>query len=153
MFPTWFKKIGNQLIIVTIFSVVFLCNCNIKEKPVIYADVDNCLQCGMVINQVNQGCGYLSNNEFTTFCSPTCLLNKYQSTEKSGRPVVSQVYFADYPTTDLIQADSMLFLLTNHITTVMNSGVLTFHDPDEASSYKKHEDEILTNWRGFRISR
>ncbi len=150
MFQAWFKK---NFIFIVIGAVLTMQNCNTNEKPAILADVDNCLQCGMVISQVNQGCGYISNNEFKTFCSPTCLLNKYQSTEKPGRPAATQVYFADYPTTDLLQADSVMFLLTKHITTVMNSGVLTFKEVDIASSFSKHEDEIITNWRGFQMIR
>ena len=117
MLPAWLKKINGYYIFIVIGTVLTLQNCNTNEKPAILADVDNCLQCGMVINQVNQGCGYISNNEFNTFCSPTCLLNKYQSTEKQGRPTATQVYFADYPTTDLLQADSVMFLLTKHIMT------------------------------------
>jgi len=148
-----FKKISEPILITLLVMMITLQNCNSNEKPEILADIDNCLECGMVISQVNQGSGFYRNNEFNTFCSPVCLLKRYQSIENKARPAASQIYFADYPTTDLMSSDSVVFLLTEHITTVMNSGTLTFQNLDEASSYQKKGDEILTNWRGFQIMR
>ena len=53
----------------------------------------------------------------------------------------------------LLYLNNLRLLLTGHLRTVMNSGVVTFQEVDIASSYSKHEDEILTNWRGFQIFR
>ena len=130
---------------------LILAGCDQQKTPVIHANVDACLQCGMSISQLNQACGYYYQSEFQTFCAGQCLLTRYQSIEWTKRPAAANVYFADFQSSDLVTVDSLEFLLTNHITTVMNAGVISFKDHDLISSYKKHDDELITDWRGFQI--
>jgi len=146
------KKL-NRIQSITMFLLFscFLISCDRQNKPVIHANVDACLQCGMSITQLNQACGYYHQGEFHTFCAGRCLLEKYQSIDRTERPASNQVYFADYEKSDLAPADSMEFLISSHITTVMNAGVISFNIDGPVSSYKKHDDELITNWRGLQL--
>ena len=36
--------------------------------------IDACRECNMVIDRVNEACGYVGEGEFVTFDSPMCLL-------------------------------------------------------------------------------
>ena len=47
----------------------------------------------------------------------------------------------------------MTFLLTSHRPTVMGSGVLCFGDPAAAEAAREHDDEIVTDWLGYRTAR
>jgi hypothetical protein len=107
----------------------------------------------MVISQVNQACGYFHENEFVTFCSPGCLLREYEKFKKQAAAIPEKVYFVDYPGSQFIPSDSTYFLLTGHIATVMNSGALCFKSENSAQSHKKHPDEIITDWGGYRLLR
>jgi len=143
------NRIFSNIFLVGICFVLSYCNTN--GTPEIHADVDDCVNCNMIISQLNQGCGYFHGGEFLTFCSSQCLLTTYQKLNQKNRPESAMIYFPDYPGSQLIPADSIIFLLTNNITTVMNSGALSFGDADIAASYKKHPDELVTDWRGYMI--
>jgi hypothetical protein len=49
--------------------------------------------------------------------------------------------------------DSIDFLISGHITTVMNAGVISFKKDGPASSYKKYDDELITDWRGLQLAK
>ncbi|GEM_PF-3537598 len=127
-----------------------LVQCGGKPVPEVTAGVDACANCNMIIDKVNEACGYVLDGEFVPFDSPVCLLKKYEQDRRS----VSQpgaIYFADYETGRFVPADSTYFLLTRHIPTVMNGGVLCFTDKSAAESHRKYDDESITDWVGFRV--
>jgi hypothetical protein len=45
------------------------------------------------------------------------------------------------------------FLLTDHIPTVMNAGVICFASLAAAEAMRSHEDEVVTDWTGYRVQR
>jgi len=144
----------KKIILLSVFGLILIFEgCDTQPKPEIHADIDNCAECGMVISQVNQSGGYFHEHEFVTFCSPTCLLQKYQEIDERNRPNRSQIYFADYPSAKFVRADSVHILLTGHISTVMNSEALCFNNKSNAENTKKHEDEILADWDKFQTLR
>jgi len=145
-----FSVVVKKLVTITAFGLLFIYYaCENQAKPEIHADIDNCVRCGMVISQVNQGAGFFHENEFVTFCSPTCLVRDYQEINEQQRPALVQVYFADFPTSAFVRADSTHFLLTGHISTVMNSGTLCFRNKSAAENNMRHQDEILADWELF----
>ena len=85
-----------------------------------------------------------------TFDCPSCLLQSIEAITDSGIPVPEQIWFADYLNGTFTPAAETTFLLTDHVPTVMNLGVLTFTDREAAENVATHEDEIVTDWLGFR---
>jgi len=132
----------------TLYVALFCLGCG-EKAPKIVADIDECIQCGMVISKINEACGYFQDGEFLTFDSPSCLIRRMDADD--AKP--ERIYFADYKSGALIPADSTVFLLTDHITTVMNGRVLCFADKSTALSYIKYDDEKITDWTGYRIAR
>jgi hypothetical protein len=63
------------------------------------------------------------------------------------------VFFADYDDSSWHAAGSTAFLLTTHIPTVMNAGVVCFGSNEAAMAMRKHPDEIVTDWLGYRTAR
>jgi len=107
----------------------------------------------MVIDQLHQACGYVADDEFVTFDSPLCLLRSYEERRKRGQSDPVGLYFADYVDASLHSADQARFLLTEHLPTVMNSGVVCFASLEAAMAQREHADEDLTDWVGFRTAR
>jgi hypothetical protein len=130
-----------------------LAACGGEGEPAIVPGVDACAACGMVIDRAREACGYFDAGELVTFDSPGCLLGAYEEIRLAGDPVPTGVFFADYSEGKLHPAESITFLLTTHVPTVMESGVLSFADRADAETLKSHDDEILTDWLGLRTAR
>jgi len=120
-----------------------------EKTPEIMTDLDACVHCNMMISKLNEACGYFVQGEFHPFDSPGCLLKEFEDRRKNGSQLPSGIYFVDYSTKKFITADSTFFLLTDHLPTVMNAGVLCFVSRKSASTYIKHPDEKITDWRGY----
>jgi hypothetical protein len=149
-------RVKNSIIIHSMFSIsclLIFVGCDNKEIPEIQTGLDTCSHCQMVISQLNQACGYFYKNEFVTFCSPGCLLNDYENYRKEGVVNPQKIYFVDFVSKEFIHADSTKFLLTNSLPTVMNSGVLCFTSEQIAKTFKRQDNELITDWLGYRIQR
>jgi hypothetical protein len=127
--------------------------CGGEVTPEIFSGLDGCDHCGMVIDRLNEACGWIHDHEFVPFCSPGCLLAQYDAFRASGQELPGQVYFADYEGSGFSLSSETAFLLTNHITTVMNAQVICFSSVIAADAMKQHEDELVTDWTGYRIHR
>jgi hypothetical protein len=137
----------------TLVPVLLLTGCNGNVTPEVVPGIDACNECGMVIDQPGQACGYFSDGEFVTFDSPACLLRSYEALRKTGTEPLPGVHVADYVSAAMHPAETSAFLLTDHRPTVMNGGVLCFADRAAAEAQRKHEDEVVTDWAGFRTAR
>ena len=133
--------------------VGLVAGCGGEVTPEIVAGIDGCSECGMVIDQVNQACGWVNGGDFEPFCSPACLLSRYDDSREAGMDVPPPVFFADYRGGGFSSAEDTVFLLTGHISTVMNSGVITFPSTAGAEAVRQHDDEIITDWIGYRVLR
>jgi hypothetical protein len=136
--------------IVSVVASVVLGACSGNVQPAITAGLDACTQCNMVIDTVNQACGYVHEGEFVTFDSPGCLLKSYDALRRQGENVATEIYFADYDSAELVRAEETVFLLTEHIPTVMDYGVLCFSAADGAQASRRADDEEIINWSGYR---
>jgi hypothetical protein len=103
----------------------------------------------MVITQLDQACGFVQDETFHPFDSPVCLIKTLDSNKKAGKGLPVSVYFSDYLTSRLLAADSVSFLMTRGIATVMNSGVLCFADKDSARSYQKSLQDRVVGWTEY----
>jgi hypothetical protein len=133
-----------------LLSITIL-SCKSDTTPRIKAGADECYNCRMVITETNQACGFFRDDKFVSYCSPSCLIADYDYFRKENSVPGSHVFFADYTSRQLIQADSTRFLFTKSVPTVMNSGVLTFRKEEEARSFIKQQDEFISNWVKFRV--
>jgi hypothetical protein len=133
-----------------IFISAMILSCTGGEKiPEITANLDACVQCNMIIGKLNEACGYFAQDEFHPFDSPGCLLKEYENLKNNSIQPPPAIYFVDYTTRKFLTADSTFFLITDHIPTVMNAGVLCFASKETAGEYVKYPDEKITDWRGF----
>ena len=124
--------------------------CGGPVEPGIVAGVDGCNRCGMVIDQPSQACGWITNNEFVTFDSPACLLADFDDLRRSGQAPPQEIYFADFDSGAFIISGETSFLLTDHVPTVMNGRVLCFATAAAAQATLDYDDEIVTDWPGYR---
>lgn len=141
--------IRHLTFLVAAFSL-FLAACSGKVQPSVTAGIDACAQCNMIIDTVNQSCGYMHDSEFVTFDSPGCLLKSYDEIRQRGVAAPQEIYFADYESSQFVPAGQTFFLLTDHISTVMDAGVLCFLTADGAEGMRTEADGVITDWTGFR---
>jgi len=107
----------------------------------------------MLIDRPAQACGYVMDGEFVTFDSALCLLRRYESLAAQDRDAPVEIYFADQRDAALHRAETVTFLLTHHLPTVMDSGVVAFASRQAAEAARRHDDEVLTDWPGFQLAR
>jgi hypothetical protein len=140
-------------LVVSLAIVIGSGACSREVTPAVVAGVDACRQCGMVIDHVNQACGYEAEGEFVTFDSPMCLLRSYEARRAEGRPAPVAVHFADYHDASFHVAEEVTFLLTDRVPTVMEGRVLCFASHESAAAMREHPDDVLADWVGFRTRR
>ncbi|MFC2150788.1 nitrous oxide reductase accessory protein NosL [Calditrichota bacterium] len=136
-----------------ILLAIFLCSCAGEKAPSIAGGVDACQLCNMVIDQQNQSCGYFKADEFLTFDSPQCLLNYYNVKERLGPDAINRAYFADYLSSQLHPVDSVYFMLTVNIPTVMNSKCLSFNSKETALNFRRDPTDLILSWREYWIEK
>jgi len=143
---------GFRLAVIASFSL-FAAGCGGEPKPQVMAGIDGCAGCGMVIDRVNEAAGWIDGGEFVPFCSPGCLLAEHDAHRKSGQAPPAVVFFADYRDGTFSPAVETAFLLTDHVATVMNARVICFNSVVAAGNMRQHDDEIVTDWTGYRVLR
>jgi len=129
-----------------------LAGCSGEVTPVIVAGVDACRECNMIIDTPGQACGFIDGREFVTFDSPVCLLRNYESRRREGRGTPTEVYFADYGDGSLHPASAVTFVLTDRVSTVMESGALCFAGREAAEAVAHQNDEPMTDWQGYQLA-
>jgi hypothetical protein len=134
-------------------AFVLAAGCGGDATPEIAAGIDGCASCGMVIDRVNEAAGWIEGGEFVPFCSPGCLLAEHDAHRKSGQAPPAAVFFADYRDGTFSPAAETALLLTDHVPTVMNARVICFNSVAAAEDMRQHDDEIVTDWMGYREHR
>ncbi|GBE30577.1 nosL [bacterium BMS3Bbin04] len=140
-----------SLIILSAFLLMF--GCAKEAKIEITSGLDACHTCNMNINTLNQAAGMVVGQDFLTYDSPKCLLRDIESLPDSFTLRNSDIYMADYESSELISAESIVMVLTDHVPTVMNGRVVCFSSAEKAAAFVKHDDEIITDWVGFQTLR
>lgn len=138
-------KISNLLTLMLLIANIFL-GCKQQGIPEITAGVDACSHCRMVIDRVNQACGYLREDSFVPFDSPACLLRYLEQANNDANPAPARIYFADYVNSGFVRADSTYFLITEQIPTVMQAGVLCFVSEQDAKLHNANDEGEITDW-------
>jgi len=133
-------------------ALIVVLGCSGEVKPAIVAGLDVCAECNMVIDRPGQACGFVDAGEFVTFDSPLCLLRNYEARHHKGQSQPSKLYFADHDDATLHAVENVMFLLTEHVPTVMESGTLCFANREAAEALISHDDERVTDWDGYRLA-
>jgi hypothetical protein len=107
----------------------------------------------MVIDEPEQAAGWIRDREFVPFDNPGCLLAALEALRAGGEPRPDALFFADSRDGTFVPEEYTTFLLTSHRPTVMNSGALAFGSRAAAEQARKHEDEVVTDWIGYRTAR
>ncbi len=141
-----------RLTVIASFCVL-IAGCGEEPTPEVVAGIDGCASCGMVIDRVNEAAGWIEGGDFVPFCSPGCLLAEHDALRKSGQAPPEAVFFADYRDGTFSPAVEAAFLLTDHVPTVMNARVICFNSVVAADDMRQHDDEIVTDWTGYRVLR
>lgn len=136
----------------TALAAMLLTGCSGEVTPEIVAGVDACRECNMVIDTPGQACGFIDGREFVTFDSPACLLRNYEARRKRGQELPVDLYFADHGDGTLHPAETVAFVLTDHVPTIMESGTLCFASLEKAEAAIRHEDERITDWNGYQLA-
>lgn len=144
---------AGRLLALTVLLGLSVAGCAPSTEPEVMAGVDECGNCRMVIDQVNQAAGYVRDRGFVPFDSPACLLARFEELRKADAPMPRAVYFADFETGEFLPSDTATFLLTSHHPTVMGGEVLVFASRDAAQGLQEHDDEVVTDWLGYRTVR
>ena len=140
------RTLGPALLALVISTVA----CEDDTTPAVTAGVDACSHCQMVIDRVKQASGFVADGAFRPFDSATCLFAEYEAARKAGRrPVV--VHFADFETGAFNRAEGTTFLVTTHIPTVMNAGIVCFGEERRAAQRRTRADEEILDWDGLRL--
>jgi len=133
-----------------LFVAIFIGGCSGPVQPEVTAGLDACAECNMVIDQVNQACGHAIDGEFIVFDSPGCLLINHDGMRRRGSEIPTDVWLADYDSAVFVPAGQATLLLTDQIPTVMDAGVVSFVTSDAAEAARRFDDEITTDWAGYR---
>lgn len=142
------------LCLATLWSLTMLiAGCGGEPTPKVSAGIDGCSSCGMVIDRVNEACGWIAGGEFVPFCSPGCLLAEHDALRRTEESPPQALFFADYRDGTFSIATETGFLLTDHVPTVMNARVICFNSVAAAEAARRHEDEVVTDWTGYRVQR
>ena len=147
-FSTW-----PAVALLTISLAALVISCGGEVTPQITAGIDGCGECGMVIDRPDEACGWVHEGQFEPFCSPGCLLAQYDERRTTGLDATSSIFFADYRGDGFSAAEATAFLLTDHVPTVMDGRVITFPSTAAAEAMHHHDDEIITDWLGYRVLR
>lgn len=143
---------ANRLAFTAAFCV-FVTGCGGEPTPEIVAGIDGCASCSMVIDRANEAAGWIDDGQFVPFCSPGCLLAEHDGIRKAGQAPPQAVFFADNRDGSFSPAVETAFLLTDHRPTVMNARVICFNSVVAANDMREHDDEVVTDWTGYRIFR
>lgn len=135
---------------VLLFVTVIIGGCSGPVRPEVTAGLDACAECNMVIDQVNQACGHVVDGAFIVFDSPGCLLKNHDGMRRSGSEIPTKVWLADYHSSVFVPAGQATLLLTDRIPTVMDAGVVSFVTSDAAEAARSSDEEIITDWTGYR---
>ncbi len=133
-----------------LFVAVIVGGCSGPVRPELTAGLDACAECNMVIDRVNQACGHAVDGQFVVFDSPGCLLKNHDGMRRSGSEIPTEVWLADYNSSVFVPAGQAKLLLTDRIPTVMAAGVVSFATSQAAEAARRSDDEIITDWTGYR---
>lgn len=122
------------IILLTVYS-----SCSVKPEPIKYGK-DNCNYCKMTITDNRFASELLTNKgKIYKFDEISCML-AFASEQELDSTKINGMYITDYcPNNNLINKNSMIFMLSDSLKSPMGGNVAAFSSKD---SLKKYSDKI-----------
>ncbi len=126
--------------------------CQMKVEPGIDAGIDECENCTMIIQDVDQGAVAIDvNEELHTFCSPVCLINEFDKLKEAGAAQSWRSYLFDHADNTAIPA-SEAFIVHGDFRTAMGYGLLAFHTKESADEFAGEVSGEIVTWNDLRLN-
>ena len=131
--------------------ILILFSCKGKVEPAIQSGIDECENCTMIINNVDQGAVAIDSEEQThTFCSPVCMISWINSMKQREKIAADQYYLFDHNDFGPLLADNSI-IVHGDFNTAMGYGLLTFGDEVAAKSFASESRGEILNWNDLRL--
>lgn len=126
-------------------------SCQMKVEPAIDANIDNCENCSMLIQNVDHGAVAIdSEEELHTFCSPVCYLITTNKFKTEQLPITGTVYLFDHNTLQPVESSSA-FIVHGDFPTAMGHGLLAFAGKTDADAFAEEVDGEILSWDDLRL--
>ena len=134
-------------------TIIFIIlSCKGKVEPAIQSGIDECENCSMIINSVDQGAVAIDSEEQThTFCSPVCMISWINSMKQQGKTAAEQYYLFDHNDFAPLPAENSI-IVHGDFNTAMGYGLLAFRNEDAAKSFAAESHGELLNWNDLRVN-
>ncbi|MEE9555556.1 MAG: nitrous oxide reductase accessory protein NosL [candidate division Zixibacteria bacterium] len=132
--------------------VLAVTSCQMKVEPVIEAGIDECENCTMIIQNVDQGAVAIdASEELHTFCSPVCLINEFDKLKNAGAMPSWQSYLFDHTDNTAIPAAGA-FIVHGDFHTAMGYGLLAFGIREAADEFTREVSGEIVIWNDLRLN-
>lgn len=126
--------------------------CQMKVEPGIDAGIDECENCTMIIQDVDQGAVAIDvNEELHTFCSPVCLIKEFDKLKEAGAVPSWHSYLFDHADNTAIPAPGA-FIVHGDFHTAMGYGLLAFHTKESADEFAGEVSGEIVTWNDLRLN-
>jgi len=140
----------NKLIIVLI-GAVLAAGCQIKVEPGIQSGIDECENCSMIIQDVEQGAVAIdAEEELHTFCNPVCLIQEINKRKETENIPSWRIYLFNYDDKAPVPAENV-YLVRGDFRTAMGYGILSFASNEKAADFAAANGGKVLDWDNLRL--
>lgn len=134
-----------------IVCAIFIAGCQMKVEPGINAGIDECENCSMIIQEVDQGAVAIDNQEeIHTFCNPVCLIYETNKLKKEGILPAWKIYLFDHENKAPIYSGDA-HVVQGDFRTAMGFGLLAFTSYDKAADFTNENSGEVIGWDDLRL--
>lgn len=138
-------------IIIPLIWAMLIAGCQMKVEPGIRAGIDECENCGMVIQKIDQGAVAIdAEEEIHTFCNPVCLIYENNKLKESRLASARQIYLFDHEDGSPIPSGHV-YLVHGDFQTAMGFGLLAFSSYDKALAFANEMGGEVIRWNDLRL--
>ncbi len=125
-------------------------SCQMKVKPAIEIGIDECENCSMIIQDIDQGAVAIDQNEeLHTFCNPVCLISEWNKLKKTPEAGVWSSYLFNHGDNIAMEADKA-FIVQGDFRTAMGYGLLAFASEKSAGEFAREYYGQVISWNELR---
>ena len=140
----------NKVILGVILALTAT-SCQLKVEPGIQAGIDECENCSMIIQDVDQGAVAIDTDEqLHTFCNPVCLIYETNKLKEAGVVSSWQSYLFNHADNAAIPVRAA-FIAQGDFRTAMGFGLLAFTSQEEAAAFSNDVNGEVIEWDDLRL--
>jgi len=134
-----------------LIGMVLVAGCQMKVEPGIQSGVDECENCSMIIQDVEQGAAAIdTEEELHTFCNPVCLIQEINKRKESADLPSWKEYLFNYDDQAPILAEKT-YLVHGDFRTAMGYGLLSFASLEKADAFAAANGGKVIEWDDLRL--